>query len=68
MQGDDGVVTGLIHQGLHELDNEKVKAQEERDRAEGLRAAFNADKQALLDRVSTLEGEVRERENASKDL
>ena len=36
-----------INQRLRELELEKVRTAEERERAESLRAAFNADKQAL---------------------
>ena len=40
-----------INQRLRELELEKVRTAEERERAESLRAAFNADKQALQNRV-----------------
>ena len=40
-----------INQRLRELELEKVRTSEERERAESLRAAFNADKQALQNRV-----------------
>jgi len=53
---------------LRELDTEKVKTQEERDRAEGLRAAFNADKQAMMDRIHDLERMIREKESQSKEM
>ena len=40
-----------INQRLRELELEKVRTAEERERAESLRAAFNADKQALQNRA-----------------
>ena len=47
---------------LQEVEIEKVKTQEERERAEQLRAAFNADKQALSNQVKALEESLREKE------
>lgn len=45
-----------------------MKTHEERERAEQLRAAFNADKQALNDRIKTLETSLKERETRAKDV
>ena len=47
----DALHQQALDQKLIELDGEKEKAQEERNRAEQLRAAFNADKKALTDRM-----------------
>ena len=53
-----------VDKRLQELENEKVKTQEERERAEQLRAAFNADKKALMDRVQSLEKHLAEKDTA----
>ena len=53
-----------IQQRLQELELEKLKTQEERERAEGLRAAFNADKNAMNQRVQQLENKIKEKDNA----
>jgi len=51
-----------INQRLRELELEKVRTAEERERAESLRAAFNADKQALQGRVQSLENNLKEKD------
>ena len=57
-----------IQQRLQELELEKLKTQEERERAEGLRAAFNADKNAMNQRVQQLENKIKEKDNAQRDV
>ena len=57
-----------IQQRLKELELEKVKTQEERERAEELRAAFNADKNAMQQRVHQLEVNIKEKDNAQRDV
>ena len=52
---------------LQEVEIEKVKTQEERERAEQLRAAFNADKQALANQVKALEESLREKEGQVRE-
>lgn len=47
---------------------EKVKTSEERERAESLRAAFNADKQALTDRIQSLETSLKDKESRARDV
>ena len=64
----DAIHQQALDQKLKELDTEKEKAQEERDRAEQLRAAFNADKKALMDRMQELEGQAREKEKEANDV
>ena len=57
-----------INVRLRELEIEKVKTSEERERAESLRAAFNADKQALQNRVQSLESSVKEKDGQQQDV
>ena len=57
-----------INQRLLDLENEKVKTQEERNRAEQLRAAFNADKKALQDKISVLDHGLKDREERQNDV
>ena len=51
-----------IENRLKELEIEKVKTQEERNRAESLRAAFNADKNALQERMEKMEADLKRKE------
>lgn len=44
---------------LKELEISRVKVKEEQDRADALRAAFNADRQALLGKISELELQIK---------
>ena len=53
-----------INDRLKELEVEKVRTAEERERAESLRAAFNSDKLALQGRVQQLEGNVKDKDSA----
>ena len=57
-----------INQRLRELELEKVRTAEERERAESLRAAFNADKQALQNRVQSLENELKDKDGQERDV
>jgi len=50
------------------LETERVKTHAERDRAEQLRAAFNADKKAMMDRVRELEGQVHNKDTEAKEV
>ena len=57
-----------IERRLQELESEKVKTVEERKRADALRLAFDADKQAMQDRMKQLEGTIQEKDEAVRDL
>ena len=46
---------------LQELQLEQDKTEEERKRADALRAAYNADKQALVDKISELDKDLQEK-------
>lgn len=50
------------------MELEKIKTQEERNRAEALRAAFNADKAALQERMHKLEDDLKEKSEENKDV
>ena len=64
----ESVQQQAIDDKLRELETERVKTQEERDRAEGLRAAFNADKQAMMDRLQDMEKLLREKDSQVKEM
>ena len=57
----DALHQQALDEKLQELDEEKFKAKEERDRAEQLRAAFNVDKKAMMDRMKDMEVQVRDK-------
>ena len=57
-----------IEKRLKELEIEKVKTQEERNRAESLRAAFNADKNALQERMEKLEEDLNRKEKENSEV
>ena len=57
----------LEHQ-MKEVENEQVKTVQEKKRADTLRAAFNADKKALCEKIQILERQNREKEDLYREL
>ena len=57
-----------INKRLEELEQEKIKTQEERNNAEALRAAFNADKAALQERMKKMEQDLTEKESLNSEV
>jgi hypothetical protein len=55
-----------LERKLKECENERIKATEERKKAETLRTAFDADKQILQDRVNQLEAIIKAIEDEKK--
>jgi len=57
-----------IEKRLEELEIEKIKTQEERNNGEALRAAFNADKAALQDRMRRMETDMKAKEEVNGEV
>ena len=53
---------------MRELDSERVKTDEEKKRADALRAAFNADKSAFSEKIRNIQTEKLALENEVKEL
>ena len=57
-----------IEQRLQELEHEKARTMEERNKAEQLRAAFNADKNALTERMQKLEEDLKMKHTENSEV
>lgn len=57
-----------VERRLQECEAEKAKTQEEKNKTESLRAAFNADKAALCVKVSDLEGLLKQKDGQYTEL